>query len=77
VHEQSSHLLPPARIVGENSRQVTQRQVQQCRRDVCPGIMGTRTAIEQLDMKRPAPIAEWSTPGDPHQPITPTSSYAW
>jgi len=24
-----------------------------------------------LDMKKPAPIAEWSTPGDPRQPITP------
>ena len=52
-NQQSSELLPPRRIVGENFRQVTQRQMQHCRRYVGPGIMGARTAIEQRDFPEP------------------------
>jgi hypothetical protein len=46
-------MLPEARIAGEDSRHVTERQVQHSRGDVDPGIMGAHTAIEQRDFPKP------------------------
>jgi CubicO group peptidase (beta-lactamase class C family) len=34
-------------------------------------LLGILVRKGMLDMKKPAPVAEWSTPGDPRQPITP------
>jgi CubicO group peptidase (beta-lactamase class C family) len=40
-------------------------------KSVTNALLGILVRNGTLDMKRPAPIAEWSTPGDPRQPITP------
>jgi len=40
-------------------------------KSVTNALLGTLVRNGTLDMRRPAPIAEWSTPGDPRRPITP------
>jgi CubicO group peptidase (beta-lactamase class C family) len=40
-------------------------------KSVTNALLGILVRKGTLDMKRPAPIAEWSTPGDPRGPITP------
>jgi CubicO group peptidase (beta-lactamase class C family) len=40
-------------------------------KSVTNALLGVLVRKGMLDMKKPAPIAEWSTPGDPRQPITP------
>jgi CubicO group peptidase (beta-lactamase class C family) len=40
-------------------------------KSVTNALLGILVRNGTLDMKRPAPIAEWSTPADPRQPITP------
>ena len=40
-------------------------------KSVTNALLGILVRNGMLDMKRPAPVAEWSTPGDPRQPITP------
>jgi hypothetical protein len=40
-------------------------------KSVTNALLGILVRNGTLDMKRPAPIAEWSTPGDPRRPITP------
>lgn len=40
-------------------------------KSVTNALLGILVRSGKLDMKRPAPIAEWSAPGDPRQPITP------
>ena len=40
-------------------------------KSVTNALLGILVRKGMLDMNRPAPIAEWSTPGDPRQPITP------
>jgi CubicO group peptidase (beta-lactamase class C family) len=40
-------------------------------KSVTNALLGILVRKGMLDMKKPAPIAEWSKPGDPRQPITP------
>jgi CubicO group peptidase (beta-lactamase class C family) len=40
-------------------------------KSVTNALLGILVRKGMLDMKKPAPVAEWSTPGDPRQPITP------
>lgn len=40
-------------------------------KSVTNALLGILVRKGMLDMKKPAPIAEWSRPGDPRQPITP------
>ncbi len=40
-------------------------------KSVTNALLGILVRDGMLDMKKPAPVAEWSTPGDPRQPITP------
>jgi CubicO group peptidase (beta-lactamase class C family) len=40
-------------------------------KSITNALLGILVRDGSLDMRGPAPIAEWSTPGDPRQPITP------
>jgi hypothetical protein len=46
-------MSPGARIAVENSGQATERQVQQSRGNIHPGIMGAHAVIEQRDFPKP------------------------